>query len=107
MQKVAGSNPVRPTTLWQLHDLSDDGDLNNVSGVEISKEQKQNLVHECDSCMNTVIQTFGYMQQKVQVLETEKAGLQTELAKVREDYAEKIRVLKERVAELQKELDRQ
>jgi phage host-nuclease inhibitor protein Gam len=57
--------------------------------------------------MNTVIQTFGYLQEKVQVLETEKSSLQIELAKVREDYAEKIRMLKERVAELQKELERQ
>ena len=63
-----------------------------MSGVEVSKEQKEKQMHACASCMNTVVQTFNYFQEQIRTLKSEKANLQ-----------EKIRTLKEENAKLKKE----
>lgn len=63
-----------------------------MSGVEVSKEQKEKQVHVCASCMNTVVQTFSHFQEQIKILQSEKANLQ-----------EEIRVLEEENAKLKKE----
>jgi len=81
-----------------------------MSGVEVSKEPKENQVHVCESCMNTVIQSFNHFQEQIAQLKREKASLQKELEKVREEQkeqkrvmTEEIRALEEKVASLKKE----
>jgi uncharacterized protein HemX len=80
-----------------------------MSGVEVSKEQKEPQVHVCASCMNTVVQTFNHFQEQIAQLRREKAAMQRELEKLIEEdekqklvMSEKIRVLEEKVAELKK-----
>ncbi len=63
-----------------------------MSGVEVSKEQREKQVHACASCMNTVVQTFSYFQEQIKTLKSEKANLQ-----------EEIRVLEEENAKLKKQ----
>lgn len=48
-------------------------------------------MHECTSCMNTVVQTFSYFQEQIKTLKSEKAYLQ-----------EEIRILEEKNAKLKK-----
>jgi uncharacterized protein YlxW (UPF0749 family) len=114
VQKVAGSNPVRPTIhyLWKiilLYNLEMYGCGLAMSGVEVSKELKEPQVHACASCMNTVVQTFNHFQEQIAQLKREKANLQKELEKLSEEgeeqkrvMSEEIRALEEKVAELKK-----
>ena len=80
-----------------------------MSGVEVTKEQKEKQAHVCASCMNTVVQTFNHFQEQIAQLRREKASIQRELEKLNEEYekkkqtmSEKIRALEEKVAELKK-----
>ncbi|MDG6222182.1 MAG: hypothetical protein QCH99_02855 [Candidatus Bathyarchaeota archaeon] len=50
-----------------------------MSGVEVKKEQKENQVHLCESCMNTVVQTFSHMQNQIARLKQENLKLQMDL----------------------------
>ena len=81
-----------------------------MSGVEVSKEQKEHQVHACASCMNTVVQTFNHFQEQTTQLKREKVNLQKELKKLNEEHeeqkrvmAEEIRALEEKLAKLKKE----
>jgi len=81
-----------------------------MSGIEVSKEQKEHQVHVCASCMNTVVQTFNHFQEQLMQLKREKANLQKELKKLNEEHeeqkrvmAEEIRALEEKLAKLKKE----
>ena len=80
-----------------------------MSGVEVSKEPKEPQVHDCASCMGTVVQTFNHFQEQIAQLRREKAGLERELEKLNGEYekkkrvmSEKIRALEEKVAELKR-----
>lgn len=81
-----------------------------MSGIEVSKEQKEHQVHACASCMNTVVQTFNHFQKQFMQLKREKANLQKELKKLNEEHEEQkrvmtkeIRALEEKLAKLKKE----
>ena len=81
-----------------------------MSGVDVLKEPKENQVHVCESCMNTVIQSFNHFQEQIVQLKREKASLQKELEKLIEERKEQkramikeIRVLEEKLAMLKKE----
>jgi len=81
-----------------------------MSGVDVSKEPKENQVHVCESCMNTVIQSFNNFQEQITQLKHEKASLQKELEKLIEERKEQkramtkeIRALEEKLAMLKKE----
>ena len=81
-----------------------------MSGVELSEEQKAEQVHQCSSCMNTVVDAFNHIQQRLLSLETEKASLQSELVKLREEHEKKeqlllaqIKALEEQVTSIKKE----
>ncbi len=50
-----------------------------MSGIETSKEPKEGQVHICASCMNTVIQTFGHLQEQIRTLKNENVNLQKEI----------------------------
>jgi cell shape-determining protein MreC len=56
-----------------------------MSGVEVSRGQKN--VHECTSCMNTVVQTFSYFEEQIKTLKSEKADLQEEIRILEEENA--------------------
>ena len=82
-----------------------------MSGVEISKEQKEKQVHVCTPCMNTVVQTFNHLQKQVAQLKQEKVKLHKELKELRGEHEEQkramtkeIRALEEKLALLKKEL---
>jgi len=82
-----------------------------MSGVEISKEQKETQVHVCTSCMNTVVQTFTHLREHVAQLKLEKTKLQNRQKELRIEHEEqklamtkKIRALEEKLALLKKEL---
>ncbi|MCW4034703.1 MAG: hypothetical protein NWF03_05005 [Candidatus Bathyarchaeota archaeon] len=72
-----------------------------MSGVELSEEQKAEQVHQCSSCMNTVVDAFNHIQQKLMNLETEKTSLQTELTKLREEHEKKEQLLLEQIKALE------
>jgi len=80
-----------------------------MSGVEVSREQKEEQAHVCASCMNTVVEAFNHFQIQIEQLKREKDGIQRELEKLNEEYEKKklamsreIRALEEKVAELKK-----
>jgi len=80
-----------------------------MSGVEVTKEQKEKQAHVCASCMNTVVETFNHFQEQIAQLKREKAGLERELEKLNEEHekkkrlmTEEIRALEEKVAELKR-----
>jgi predicted RNase H-like nuclease (RuvC/YqgF family) len=81
-----------------------------MSGVEASKEQKEDQLHLCASCMNSVVQTFSHLQGQIARLKREKAKLEEEMMMFRDEQeeqkrvmAEKIRALEEKLALLKKE----
>jgi len=75
-----------------------------MSGVEVSKEPKENQVHVCASCMNTVVQTFNNFQAQIAQLIREKAGLQKELERLNEEHEEQKRVMMEKIRALEEKL---
>jgi len=75
-----------------------------MSGVEGSKEQKDNQFHACTSCVNTVVQTFNHFQEQIAQLKSEKAGLQKELKELSEEHEEQKRVLSEEIRALEEKL---
>ena len=75
-----------------------------MSGIEVSKEQKEAQVHVCASCVNTVVQTFNHFQEQIVQLKREKAGLQRELKKLNEEHGEQKRVMTEEIRALEEKL---
>ena len=80
-----------------------------MSGVEVTKEPKENQVHACESCMNTVVQTFGHLQQQIVQLKQEKTKLQMELEQSKKQQKQQkqnmqteIKALEEKLAALKK-----
>lgn len=75
-----------------------------LSGVEVTKEPKENQVHLCESCMDTVVQTFSHMQEQIAQLNQEKLKLQIELEqskKQQKQKEQKIKELEQKLAALQ------
>lgn len=75
-----------------------------MSGVDVSKEPKENRLHVCASCMNTVIQSFSHFQEQIAQLQREKMKLQMELEKAREEQTEQKRVLVNEIRALEEKL---
>ena len=75
-----------------------------MSGIEVSKEQKEHQVHVCASCMNTIVQTFNHFQEQIAQLKREKASLQKELKKLNEENDEQKRVMTEEIRALEEKL---
>jgi len=75
-----------------------------MSGIEVSKEQKERQVHACASCVNTVVQTFNHFQEQITQLKREKAGLQRELKKLSEEHEEQKRVMTKEIRALEEKL---
>jgi uncharacterized protein YlxW (UPF0749 family) len=75
-----------------------------MSGVEVSTETKENQVHVCESCMNTVIQSFNHFQEQIAQLKREKASLQKELEKLIEERKEQKRAMTKEIRALEEKL---
>jgi len=75
-----------------------------MSGVEVSKEPKENQLHACASCMNTVVQTFNHFQEQIAQLKRERAKLQKELKKLNEEHEEQKRVMTKEIRALEEKL---
>jgi predicted RNase H-like nuclease (RuvC/YqgF family) len=109
VQKVAGSNPVRPTINSygkSFYSITEKGMVCGLamSGVEVSKEPKDNQLHVCASCVNTVVQTFNHFQEQIAQLKREKASLQKELKKLSEEHEQQKRVMVEEIRALEEKL---
>ena len=76
-----------------------------MSGVEIPKSTKRKDVNVCASCVNSVIQTFNYLQEQTEAAKTEKANLQKEIKKLREAWKKQTFIMSEKIRALQKEVD--
>jgi len=81
-----------------------------MSGVEVSKNLKENRGNMCASCMNVVVQTFNHLKKQIEQLNHEKTNLQTELKIFKQEQEEQkrtmfknIKALKEKLALLQKD----
>ena len=75
-----------------------------MSGVDVSKEPKENRLHACESCMNTVIQSFSHFQEQIAQLQRERMKLQMELEKSREEQKEQKRVLFDEIMALEEKV---
>ncbi|MCJ7721648.1 hypothetical protein MUO98_04510 [Candidatus Bathyarchaeota archaeon] len=75
-----------------------------MSGVDVSKEPKENRLHACASCMNTVIQSFSHFQEQIAQLQRERMKLQMELEKSREEQKEQKRVLFDEIMALEEKV---
>ncbi len=75
-----------------------------MSGVDVSKELKENRLLACESCMNTVIQSFSHFQEQIAQLQRERMKLQMELEKSREEQKEQKRVLFDEIMALEKKV---
>jgi len=75
-----------------------------MSGVEVSKEPKENQLHACASCMNTVVQTFNHFQEQIAQLKRERAKLQKELKKLNEEHEEQKRIMTKEIRALEEKL---
>ena len=75
-----------------------------MSGVDVSKEPKEDQVHLCASCMNNVIQTFNHLQEQIVQLKREKAKLEDEMMKLRDEQEEQKRVMAEELQALEEKL---
>jgi uncharacterized protein YlxW (UPF0749 family) len=77
-----------------------------MSGIEISKVQRERDPHVCASCMNAVTQTFSYFQEQIKTLRSEKANLQEEIKRLRKVGEEQTRVMAEEIRTLEEEIVR-
>ena len=56
-----------------------------MSGVDVSKDKKNDQDNVCASCMNSVVQSFGYFQEQILRLQEQKLKLQMELDKTKDE----------------------
>jgi len=75
-----------------------------MSGVEVSKEPKENQLHVCASCMSTVVQTFNHLQEQIAQLKREKTSLQKELKKLNEEHEDQKRIMTKEIRALEEKL---
>jgi polyhydroxyalkanoate synthesis regulator phasin len=76
-----------------------------MSGVDVSNtnRQKEEQQHACQSCMNSVVQTFSYFQEQIAQQKREKQMLQMEQKKQMKALTKKIEALEKKVAKLEKQ----
>ena len=75
-----------------------------LSGVEVTRERKENQVHVCESCMDTVVQTFSHMQEEIAQLNQEKLKLQMELEQSKKEQKQKEQRLQQEIKALEEKL---
>ena len=75
-----------------------------LSGVEVTKEQKESQVHVCESCMDTVVQTFSHMQEQIAQLTQEKLKLEMELEQSKKQQKQKEQTLEQQIKDLEHKL---
>lgn len=75
-----------------------------MSGIEVSGVEKERDTHACASCVNAVVQTFGYFREQIRKLRSEKENLQEEIMKLRRVGEERVRVMAEEIKALAEEL---
>ena len=76
----------------------------SMSGVEVTKEQKETQVHVCESCMDTVVQTFSHMQEQIVQLNQEKLKLEMELEESKKQQRQKEQTLEQQIKALEQKL---
>ena len=114
VQTVDGSNLIQHITFLMENNFTLKMEMYGcglaLSGVEASREQKEDQMHLCASCMSNVVQTFSHLQGQIARLKREKAKLQEEMMMLRDEQAEQkrvmaqeIRALEEKLASLKKE----
>jgi polyhydroxyalkanoate synthesis regulator phasin len=74
-----------------------------MSGIDVSNRQKEEQQHACQSCMNSVVQTFSYYQEQIAQQKREKQKLQMEQKKQMNALTKKIEALEKKVATLEKQ----
>jgi hypothetical protein len=74
-----------------------------MSGVDVSNRQKEEQQHACESCMNSVVQTFTYFQEQIAQQKLEKQKLQMEQKKQMKGLTKKIEALEKKVTKLEKQ----
>jgi len=75
-----------------------------MSGVDVSKDQKEKQVHTCELCMNTVVHSLGHFQEQIANLKRENAKLHGELENTKEEQKEQKRILKKKIRALEKKV---
>jgi len=75
-----------------------------MSGIEVSKEPKEDQLHACASCMNKVVQTFNHLQEQIAELKHGKAKLEEELMLLRDEQKEQERVMAKEIKALEEKL---
>lgn len=70
-----------------------------LSGVDISKDQKNDQENVCASCMSSVIQSFAYFQEQILLLQEQKLKLQMELDLAKDEK----KILEKKLAQLTSE----
>ena len=76
-----------------------------MSGVDVSRERKENQVHVCESCVNAVVQTFSDLHEKIERFRQEKNDLQEDLAHLIEEHEKQKQVLMRKISSLEEKLD--
>ena len=72
-----------------------------MSGVDVTKKQKETQIHECESCMNTVVQTFQFLQEQIVQLKQEKFALQMELETTQKQKEQQKQLLNQEIKALE------
>ena len=67
-----------------------------MSGVDVSKDQKNDQDNVCASCMNSVVQSFNHYQEQILRLQEQKLKLQMELDITRDEK----KILQKKLAQL-------
>ena len=74
-----------------------------MSGVDLSDGQKEDQVHVCESCMNSVVQTFRHLQEQIELLKQQKITLQLDHQKQMKVLTNKIKALEKKLGALRTE----
>ncbi|MCW4015362.1 MAG: hypothetical protein NWF06_03250 [Candidatus Bathyarchaeota archaeon] len=75
-----------------------------MSGVDVSREAKDDQVNVCASCVSTVVQSFTHFREQIERLELENAKLQMELDAAKQEQKEQKRIMKKKIKALQDKL---
>lgn len=76
-----------------------------MSGVD--RSEKKNQIHTCESCMNTIIQTFSHFQDQIIDLNHDKKKLQMELKKSKKEQQKEKQNMQNKIKILENKLDQQ
>lgn len=75
-----------------------------MSGVETSKEPKEDQLHVCSSCVSTVVQTFNHFQEQIVQLTQDKQRLEGELKRLNEEWERQRRAMEKKIETLEEKL---